>query len=311
MSGDDFGILRQCGGRVEDRFAWIGAFVLLVFLLCFASSYLSFIKLFPNYLVGLPIAVFFAWMVTNIYLLLLYTLSKNLLPHKRSTATRIFSTLLRIAFLCFIAVVVSKPLEVLIFSIPLEQEISDYKSQKLAEYKAATEEFFAGEINQLKLTIEKQKNLGGNSTDERIEKYRKQLVAKESQKASMLADMQNLIERSNYYVQSIVILNSEYPTCWFFTVICMSVFIAPAALKILVSEKSDYYQFKKRIEMKLVLNEYFLFKTNYHRVLHENFGVDKDYVEIYLDPPFNTALKIDRTKIFAESDLISDLYRDA
>jgi hypothetical protein len=156
LSGDDYGFIVR--SKMENHFAWIGLYVLAVFLLCFGSSYFTFIKLFPNYWIGIPIALFFAWMITNIYLLLLYTLSKNVLPHKKHNGTRLFSLILRIAFVSLIAVIVSKPLEALIFAIPINQEISAYKRQKLAEYNRSTEEYFAAETKEITSMLETQKN---------------------------------------------------------------------------------------------------------------------------------------------------------
>lgn len=308
LSGDDYGIVCQCGPKLESRFALIGAFVLLVFILCFVSSYFSFIKLFPNYWVGIPISLFFAWMITNIYLLLLYTLSKNVIPRNDAPKSRFFSIAIRVLFICFIAVIVSKPIESVFFAAALEQEITEFKEQKITDYAKATEDFFSGEAVRLKSIIEKQNKKSMDFGNERIEKYQRLLAEKENQKTIMIKDMQNLVMHSNFYIQGIVILNTKYPECWLFTFVCISIFLAPAALKNFISEKSDYYTLKRRIETELVRGEYISFKAEYRRIFHERFGAAKDYSEHFLDAPFNTIPKIDDVKFLNERDLINNLY---
>lgn len=308
LSGDDYGIIEQCGQSLQNRFAMIGTFVLFIFCLCFVSSYFTFIKLFPNFLVGIPIAFFFAWMITNIYLLLLYTLSKNVLPHKRDKKTKIFSIVVRIIFICFIAVVVSKPLEALLFSLPLGEEIARYKHEKINEYNALTAEFFDGETEQIKLLIEQRGKLNDGSEIAEIEKYRQILIKRENQKNELISKMSNLVQNSNYYVRSIGILNSKYPACWLLTLLTASIFLMPAVLKNFVSEKSNYYDLKSRVEVGLISQEYFLFKTKYRQIFQARFNEEKIYGELYADAPFNIFPKIDRTEFLTESDLISELY---
>lgn len=282
--------------------------VLAVFVLCFVSSYFTFIKLFPNYWIGIPIALFFAWMITNIYLLLLYTLTKNVLPHKQHAKSRIFSLVLRIAFISLIAVIISKPLEAFVFASALNQEIAQHKQQKLTEYNSATEEYFAGETRELKLMLENPKKLGSDESSVKTEQYRQLLIAKENQKNKLLGEMTNLIEKANFYIYSIVILNTKYPACWLFTLLSVSIFLAPGVLKNLVSENSDYYRLKKEKEVNLVRREYLAFRERYSQTFQDLFGVEKTYPEHYLDAPFNTLPKKDTAVYLTEHDLIGELY---
>lgn len=308
FSGDDYGIIRRCGAKIENGFARIGLYVAAVFALCFASSYLAFINLFPNRFVGVALALFFAWMITNIYLLLLYTLSKNILPHKKGKKTHIFSIVLRTFFICFIAVFVSKPLEALIFSGSLDQEIKIHKREKLVEYGSGIEEFYAGEMIEFKQMLENQKKLGGAARNETIAKYQRLLADKENEKEQALADMRRLVENSNYYIYGIALLNNKYPQCWLLTLLSISIFLAPAALKNFISEESEYYRRKRKIEIYLVREEYLEFKMQYRQVLREKFGAERNFSEPFADAPFNTILKIDRTTYLSESSLLAELY---
>ena len=308
LSGDDYGIIKRCDAKIQKKFARIGLYVAAIFAVCAASSYSAFINLFPNRLIGVSIALFFAWMIFNIYLLLLYTLSKNVLPHKKGAKTRIISIVLRVIFICLIATVVSKPLEALIFSAALEAEIVDYKREKLAEYENANEKFYAGETEPLRRLIVSLEKLSGAENIEKAEKYRRIIAAKESEKNESFAAMRRLIENSNFYIYGIALLNRKYPICWFFTFFIISIFLIPAAIKNFISEKSDYYRIKRKIEMYLVREEYLEFKVGYRQILRENFGAEINFSEPFADAPFNTTLKIDRTQRLPESSLIAELY---
>lgn len=309
LSGDDYKIISRCEKRLQICFALIGACVLLIFCLCFAASFLAFINLFPNYLIGIPIALFFAWMITNIYLLLLYTLSKNVLPHKQAGKMRTISLAGRIAFVCFIAVIVSKPLEALVYARTLKTEISDYKQAKIAKYNELTSEFFEAETAELKRSAEQQK-LVGNFNSQRRQEFERRLIENREEKQKLIEEMTGRVENSNFYVHGILILNSKYPACWLLTMLTASIFLAPAVLKNIVSEQCRYYVLKRKIETGLIREEYSVFKAKYSQILAENFAAERTYCETFADAPFDTVLKVDRTVFQSESDLLKELYNE-
>jgi hypothetical protein len=140
LSGDDLSIIEKCKFSTRARFTWIGILVFLVFSICFISCYFAFKQLFQNNYIGIPIGIFFSWMITNIYLLLLYTLTKSSLPYAKSKLTRTISVTIRVFFVIFIAIIISKPIESLLFNNRLNFEIDSFKTKKLAEYTLSTEE---------------------------------------------------------------------------------------------------------------------------------------------------------------------------
>src|SRR6202012_3039641 len=82
-SGEDPYILERCGHRgIQDRFAFIGFISRAVAALSFLSCCYSFTMLFDNIIMAIPISLFFAWMINNIYEVMLGTLSKPVLKNK-------------------------------------------------------------------------------------------------------------------------------------------------------------------------------------------------------------------------------------
>lgn len=310
LSGDDYSIIIRCDDKLKNKFALIGGFVLFIFIMCFTSSYFTFTMIFENYIIGIPVSIFFSWMITNIYLLLLYTLTKNSLPHKIKPKARFFSLLIRIGFICFMAVMVSKPIESLIFSRPLHSEIATYKEEQIKLYTDSTTKYFDDQTAQLIKIIDKQKQLYGKFADDQIEGYTNLLQKKENQKYELISSMKELVNNSNYYIQGILILNYKFPLCWMLTLLVIIIFLMPAYLKNFLPMQSNYYSFKQYIETSLILQEYKLFKEDYKLLFKSKYEMEITFSESYLDAPFNTIRKTDGREFLKEDDLISELYND-
>jgi hypothetical protein len=130
LSSEDYRIIEKCNHQTRYKFALIGFWVLMIFSLCFFSSLYAIIQIFNAGLIGIPLGFFFAWMITNIYLLLLYTLSKNVLPHTPSQQGRAASIFVRLFFISFIAMFIAKPFEAMLFNSYLKQDIASFKEEK-------------------------------------------------------------------------------------------------------------------------------------------------------------------------------------
>lgn len=308
LSGDDYSIISRCTLALQVRFAMIGLFVGGITLLCFFSSYFTFNMLFDKRFIAVVLGLIFAGMIATIYLLLLYTLSKNVLPHKAKAGARIFSISIRVLFIAFIAVVISKPIERIFYSAAIDEELSNYKTLQISKYETITENSFSSELKELKDRIIHRYRINGYQKDDIVLTYEKQLRKKEQQKRQLVIEMRRLVSNSNFYIQSLIFLNKEHPTCWIITLIVILIFLSPAYLKYLVSEHSHFNDFRKQIEMQMVLDEYRIFKIRYAERMLQNFQMKVEYSECYTDPPFNTDRKKDERSFLSEDDLINDFY---
>ena len=134
FSGEDDFIIGLIDAKTQLRFSLIGLFVSIVFVCCFWSSDLFISNMFHDELLGVSISVIVAMIFTNLYLLILYTVSPPLLPAKKSIITQFgkvkyinehvplksrfigFSLLLRLSLLVLLALFIVQPFNVLIFS---------------------------------------------------------------------------------------------------------------------------------------------------------------------------------------------------
>src|SRR5690606_14731420 len=231
-------IIKQCHKKAQLLFGSIGLFVLLIFILCFISSYFSFLKIFNNNTIGIPLGLFFAWMLTNIYLLLLYTLAKDVLPNNQNQKARIFSLTLRLALVTFIAIIMSKPLEVLIFQNLIEKDLNEFKIDKLEKYTTLTESYYEIEIQNLENTINGLTELHSDNSEQDLKYYQNLIEQKVGAKNTALMEMERRIDHSTYYVQSLIILTDRYPQSWFITLLVIILFLTPALTKNIVAKES-------------------------------------------------------------------------
>jgi len=92
-------------------------------------------------------------MIANIYILLLYTLSKNLLPHISSQGAKWSSVILRMAFIGVFAMIVSKPFELLFFNSMLENDIAVYKQTEYQNGQAVVNSIYENSFAELEKLI--------------------------------------------------------------------------------------------------------------------------------------------------------------
>jgi hypothetical protein len=126
FSGEDFSIIRKCEPNIQFYFSLIGGFVLAILICCFISAFLFTDSLFHNSIQDFGIAIIWGFVVTNLYVLLLYTISPTFLPTsiKKSNLKVIESKgssinasfILRIILLIILAIIISQPLNVALLS---------------------------------------------------------------------------------------------------------------------------------------------------------------------------------------------------
>lgn len=137
-SGEDAYIIKKCNKQVRVGFALTGLFVQVVFALCWWSAVLFMSHIFDGARwISIPLGIFWALLVTNLYLLLLYTISPALLPVAERKKTAIgskagrvvtrknerakglsgyFSLMTRIGLIVFLAIVIAQPFNVWLFA---------------------------------------------------------------------------------------------------------------------------------------------------------------------------------------------------
>lgn len=153
-SGEDNYILERCNWGIQNRFAMIGFFVVLVFVGCFFSATLFSISLFQDVsFLSLPIGIFWGAMIVNMYLLLLHTISPAIIPSaskKKRNKNQVvetknkqnrfltFSMLLRISFMMLLAIIIAQPLNYYFLGSSAQTEIEQHKIEERVKLYTVT-----------------------------------------------------------------------------------------------------------------------------------------------------------------------------
>ncbi|MBN8676643.1 MAG: hypothetical protein J0M29_00370 [Chitinophagales bacterium] len=303
LSGDDYTIIRKLSKRTQIRFLLIGILVSAITLTSLFSWFVMLSNLIELSFFVFLLALFISWMITNIYLLTLYTLSKRVLPCKGKGGSSVASTVGKYLFLAMLGLIVATSFSVLIFQKDIDVHLEQYRTQKIRDYQQLSNQISQSDsilVSQLVL------NSHDITTKTFFQDY---LASQRKKKIESEGRMRSLVRQSPFYIQSIVILYTKYPKHWPFTILFVLVFISPAILKHYLAETNEYYTVKREIEMNIVEDEYKSFKDTYQKL----FSGQKDRVivwrEIYEDPPYNTRRKKEYRPHLSDQDiLLKELY---
>lgn len=152
LAGEDNQLIQRCNGNAKLTFAAIRILVLTIFLGCCISAGSFMFYLFQgNKWMVVPVGVVWALLVTNMYLLLLHTVTPTLLPVKNKLLARarsFFSAamLFRLLFMSLLAIIIAQPINVLCLSPFVQKSLNKYKTEYKAEMTiAADSALVAGE----------------------------------------------------------------------------------------------------------------------------------------------------------------------
>ncbi|WP_111682821.1 DUF4407 domain-containing protein [Winogradskyella tangerina] len=309
VSGEDPQIVNKARYRLKVRFFTSGITVFLLFWISLYSYHYSFNKLFNLPTLSWLISIAFTMMIINIYRLNIITLNANKLKYSLGY----FSSLgIRIFFIILISLTVIKPLELILLNEQVTTEIASIKAEKINSTLKSSELYFNNEIKyledelaELQQNIEDQR-LSGETGE--VDYLTQKIEDLKKNKSTELKEIEILLNESPYFIESLILVNSEYPQIWMLTLILMFVFLSPFILKFTTSP-SGYYS-KKRfvLQEKIIRDEYEQFKKYYKACFESSLGIPIEIEERFEDPPFNTIRKKDTRTIGQETDFINHLY---
>lgn len=122
FSGEDYTIIQKCNTKIQLVFSFIGFFVLIILVCCFVSALYFTEHLFHSVITDIGVGLVWGYIVTNLYVLLLYTITPTLLPKKerkkkliKTASFRLNTSLvLRGGIVVLLAIITAQPLNVYI-----------------------------------------------------------------------------------------------------------------------------------------------------------------------------------------------------
>jgi hypothetical protein len=297
FSGDDYPLLEQCSLAVRIRFALNGVIVFFFFAISFISLSFALKEIFHDEIFGYFLGFCFAIVLTNIYLLLIYTYNERVLPSiNPSFLSFSFSYAIRILFLLFMLFIVSLPLEIYRNRDFLQSRISQYRIEKIKDYELKSKITYQKIITDLKSRMNRINRLDAANSAEQVAFYSGIIQKKEADAEKKLALMRERINYSHFFIRKIIYyFETGFSPIYFFLLIL--VFFTPIALKLInrIFHTDEFINKKRKVYQAIIEKEYGKFKRDYSLEMAQflemkdiNKGITIEWTEKYKNPPYNT-----------------------
>lgn len=297
FSGDDYPLLMQCGKQVRVRFALNGSFVFLFFVVSSFSLSFALTEIFQYEIIGYFLGFCFGIVLTNIYLLLIYTYNERVLPSLTPSKLSIyFSHGIRTLFLLFLLLIISLPLEIHRNRAYLNGKISQYKIEKIQAYETKTKITYGKIITDLESRMNRINRLDANKSSEQINFYSDIIQKKVADSEQKLTLMKERINYSHFFTRKIIFYFDTGFTP-IYLILLVLVFFTPVVLKLANSlfTSDEFINKKRRVYQAIIEKEYKKFKKAYqiemarfYEMQEINKGISIEWTENFQNPPYNT-----------------------
>ena len=229
--------------------------------------------------VAVAIACFMTFVFGNIYLLTITTFTRSVLPTQGAKQSNWLSASLRVCFLIFFAVIISKPIEVILVqgNESIDQAVLQHKIELIAQM----------------------------FPPEKPESGNKDALVREK--------IMSTINSSNFFLYKVKLIstNSKYSWTWLLSILFIAMFVLPIAVKNSLRIDSDYYRRMKITQRRIIQNSYTEFKSHFLQLSIIQLGKQMEFYEAFEDPPFNTIRKTDKRTFKKQEDFLNLFKRNA
>lgn len=296
FAGEDPYVLSQCSKGLRRRFSLIGILVIFISIISGVSVAYGIEQILESMSADIIIGIYGGLFILILYLFLLHTLSRNVLPSEEGKwSGKFFSYVVRVGFLVFLGILITQPISYFTLRTPVENELIAFKNKEIKELNDRLNLQYAQKLNQVKSTL--------TSKTQVLNEIRKNDQLKNEELRTFIRSQGD----RDYFIRKVLILNtlyySEGPysikanvplvlTSWMLDLFFIFLFITPVYLKYRISISSEYYKTKRRIETRIIDTHYKRFVLSYNQILREDYpDVQVQFTTRYLDPPYNTVLK--------------------
>lgn len=287
LTGGDYQLLLKSGEEVIRKHYYASLSLLAVMLTSAVSVFYATDLLFHFWQAEIFLALFITALFACIYIFLLTTLSKFTREGKKWK----LSNLVRLGFVLFMAFLISKPVEVLVFSASIKPQVEVYKQRLYKSYEEKLNTLFSSDLEQLQ---EKQNLLEArfqlypsNEEQEQIKQLQTQLTGLLNSKGTNLQLAVTRIAKSDFLlfrIQQIV----RQPLAWIVCAGIILLFFLPGYFIYSIKGESPFYQLKEEAARSIIQADYQLFEEKYSSIFLHKWNVQTTPYTVYEDPPFNS-----------------------
>ncbi|WP_370477226.1 DUF4407 domain-containing protein [Tamlana flava] len=291
FAGEDRNILHNCNKYVRIKFSCIGLIVIHVMLITFISISYGVYKLLESYYLGLLIGIYASVLVLFLYLFIQYTLTKNVLPHKKGKKIEVsISYVIRFSFLFALGLLVSQPIEYYFFS----DEVDNLMNVKIVESIYKKNESlnldYSAKVKELK-----ELKISDNDLKYEIERF-------QLEKNKSLNQFIEYQYSRNFFIEKMILMDKNLIYIWPFSVLFIVFFSLPFYLKFRIDFDNNYYRNKITVQRNLLEQNYNYFLKSYNNILNRKFPeFNLEFKTPYKDPPYNTE-RIEHPQLGSEKE---------
>tara|TARA_B100000963_G_scaffold113476_1_gene98810 strand:+ start:550 stop:1509 length:960 start_codon:yes stop_codon:yes gene_type:complete len=304
-----FGFDKNVINIEKKEIASLLAYLLLYIGLITLSFYAFFHAIYlltENIPVSSLVGLFFTYLLHNMYRLILSTSYK---ANEIKTNFQLWIYILTKGFLVLVlSIFISKSICTDVFSDDITNEIGDYKSEIIENYKLTLNKNFKDEIDDLKNEYKSEiefSELVGKSVDEAYQLIFNERIDKVNKlKEKKLKAMNLSIEKSNFFMEKIKIVSSQ-PKHWLFSLLSVFIFLLPLYFYNSLPFFLNYQRSVIENNHYLILHNYNNFKTKYSSLLSSKAGKPVTVEEKFEDPPFNTVPKVNPLQYLEKGSLLN------
>ena len=262
-------------------------------------AFLSFISIFQavheildNYFGATFIGIFFTLFITNLFRLILSSLNRGDQNFESKTNSQIlFPHLIKFFSLLVLALMISYPLEIIIFENQINSNLRTYKSELVKDYSRTLENIQSKNIEEMTTAYENEKEflILINESDKigDVKELERKIVLIEKQIDIDVKEYEKVINKSTFFAQKINILNENIPLSFLFTILMVALFYSPLLLLLLNDEFMEYFNLKNKINISLIKDEYSDFIILREQLFAISTGEKINIKSKFSDPPFN------------------------
>ncbi|MGY8923611.1 MAG: DUF4407 domain-containing protein [Flavobacteriales bacterium] len=283
--------------------------LILIVILSFVSLLKAVSEISENNYVMIIIATFFSLFILNLYRLILSSLKRGDVKYESGTNfQKLFPHLIKFISLLILALMISYPLEVLIFKNKINPHLVKYRSELVKDYSRTIEKIQLKNIEEMTTAYENEKEflILINEPDKivNVKELEKKIVLIENQIDLDIKEYRKVVNKSSFFAQKINILNKKIPSSYLFTILMIALFYYPLILLLLSNEFIEYFNLKNKINRSLVENKYSKFVELRDQLFVESTGSKRVISTKFSDPPFNLIPIKNNIKNFKKGSLI-------
>ena len=287
----------------------------LVIILSFLSTMIIFINTVENIIASILLATFFTLIIINLYRLIIVTSSPNNLKiQKENFQDLIGHYIVKSILLFMIFIIISEPLETLIFKKNVNYHLDEYKEILVDNFKYKLESISDYEIekliydNQSLIDFNKRNNIEVDSFNQK--KLDEKIISILEKNESEVLEIETKIDSSNFFFQQIKIVNSMVPQSYLLSILIFMVVLFPVYLIMYDENFRKYFVVEENSNNFIITNNWKKYSKEQEELFLKRTGKKLVRQNLYQDPPFNRVKSTDKTKYLKKGSLINWFNKD-